>query len=32
LSSDRITITSQGTPAYVDGTTPSVADRPYKRY
>jgi beta-galactosidase len=32
LTSDSITITSQGTPAYVDGTTPPVADRPYKRY
>jgi hypothetical protein len=32
LASDSITITSQGSPAYVAGTTPAVAARPYKRY
>ncbi len=32
LASDSITITSQGSPVYVEGTTPSVAARPYKRY
>jgi beta-galactosidase len=32
LTSDSITITSQGSPAFVSGTTPPVAARPYKRY
>jgi hypothetical protein len=32
LTSASLTITSQGSPAYVAGTTPPVAARPYKRY
>jgi hypothetical protein len=29
LTSSSVTITSQGSPAYVEGTTPKVAARPY---
>lgn len=29
LTSSSVTITSQGSPAYVEGTTPKVAPRPY---
>ena len=32
LTSDSITITSQGSPAWVEGSTAPVAERPYKRY
>lgn len=32
LTSDTLTITSQGSPVWVEGTTQPVADRPYKRY
>jgi hypothetical protein len=31
LTSASVTITSQGSPAWVEGTTPPVAPRPYKR-
>lgn len=31
LTSSSVTITSRGTPAWVEGTTPNVAARPYKR-
>jgi hypothetical protein len=31
LTSSSVTITSQGSPAWVEGTTPKVAPRPYTR-
>jgi hypothetical protein len=30
LTSSKVTIISQGSPAWVEGTTPKVASRPYK--
>jgi hypothetical protein len=30
LTSSSVTLTSQGSPAWVEGTTPSVAPRPYQ--
>ena len=32
LTPASVTITSQGSPTWVEGTTPPVAARPYKRY
>jgi hypothetical protein len=32
LQSDEINIETKGTPAYIEGITPKVADRPYTRY
>jgi len=32
LASDTLTITSRGTPAWQEGTTPAVQPRPYRRY
>jgi beta-galactosidase len=32
IQSDEITIETKGTPAYIEGITPKVADRPYVRY
>ncbi len=32
LQTDEIVIETKGTPAYVEGKTPKVADRPYVRY
>ena len=32
LQSDEIIIETKGTPAYIEGITPKVADRPYTRY
>ena len=32
IQSDEITIETKGTPVYIEGITPKVADRPYIRY